>query len=474
MSESLFRRSLAALGPVRTREQLAGVPLASFAPDLPEEYAGLTAADAIDHLWELIARPEQLPPAGAWTTWVIQAGRGFGKTRAGAQATVAAAQEAARWVSQGIIATEEARIHVIAATSADVRDTIVEGPGGLLRCSPPWFPAEYEPSKRRVTWPGGVQALLFSAEEAERLRGPQCVFLWCDELASWRFVDDVLDNATFGLRLGPNPRTVITTTPRPTQRLRTILAQPGTVVTKGSTRDNAANLAASAVERLYAQYGGTRLGRQELEAELLLDNPGALWKLADIDATRTVRAPALRRIVVAVDPAVTSRADSDETGIVVAGIAPCACKGKVEDHAFVLEDCSGTFTPDGWARATAGAYERHRADRVVAEANQGGDLVIANLRTQGKYLPVQKVHATKGKAIRAEPCGSLYEQRRVHHVGNFPKLEDQLVTWDPTSSQGSPDRLDALVWALTELVVSKNSGPNFVALDIPGPYGPRY
>jgi phage terminase large subunit-like protein len=314
-----------------------------------------------------------------------------------------------------------------------------------------------------------VQALLFSAEEAERLRGPQACFLWCDELASWRFLDDVLDNALFGLRLGPHPKTVITTTPRPSKRLRQILNSPHTVVTRGSTRDNAANLAASAVERLYSQYGGTRLGRQELEAEILDDNPAALWKLSDIDETRVAKAPALRRIVVAVDPAVTSRVDSDETGIMVVGIGPCACMGKADDHAFVLEDLSGTFSPDRWARETASAYERHRADKIVAEANQGGDLVVANLRTQGRYLPVSKVHATKGKMIRAEPVAALYEQRRVHHVGNFPKLEDQLVGWDPTSSQKSPDRLDALVWALSELVVSKNSGPNFVPLDIGGP-----
>ncbi len=454
MSESLFARGLRTLGPARLRDQLAAVRLSSFVPEASEDFASLSALDVVDHLWELQARPEQLPPPGEHDVWVIMAGRGFGKTRAGAQATVAAAQDAARWVAQGILAPEEARLHVIAATAADARDTVVEGPGGLLRCSPPWFPAEYEPSKRRVVWPGGVQALLFSAEEGERLRGPQATFLWCDELCAWRFPDDTWSNAQFGLRLGPRPRTVITSTPRPSRLLREILAQPGTVVTRGSTRDNVANLAPSAVERLYREYGNTRLGRQELEGEMLTDNPAALWKLSDIDRARLTRAPELRRVVVAVDPAVTSREDSDETGVIVAGVAPCACKGTDEQHAFVIEDASGTYTPDAWACVVARAHERHRADRVVAEVNNGGDLVESNLRTLGgAHLPFTKVHASRGKMIRAEPVAAFYEQGKVHHVGSFSKLEDQLTQWNPMQDAKSPDRLDALVWALSHLML---------------------
>ena len=281
-AESLFARGLRVLGPAKLKAQLAAIRLTDFAPDVAEDFRGLTALDAIDHLWQLVGRPEQLPPAGNWQTWVIQAGRGFGKTRAGAQTTVAVAEEASRWVAEGRIAREEARLHVIAPTSADIRDTVVEGPGGLLRCSPPWFPADYEPSKRRVTWPNGVEALLFSAEEGDRLRGPQALWLWGDELAAWRFGEDAWTNAMFGLRLGPNPRAMITTTPRPSRFLRQILDQPTTVVTRGSTRDNIANLAPSAVARLYDQYGGSRIGRQELEGEIPHGQPpGALAPGAD-------------------------------------------------------------------------------------------------------------------------------------------------------------------------------------------------
>jgi len=377
-------------------------------------------------------------------------------TRTGAQTTVAAAMQAARWVAGGRLAPEEAKLHVIAPTSADVRDTCVEGPAGLVRCSPPWFRAHYEPNKRKISWPSGVEALLFLADEPERLRGPQCLFLWADELASWRFLDDVWDNAMFGLRLGPRPRAVITTTPRPGKRLRQILGQPTTVVTRGSTRDNIANLAPSAVERLYAEYGNTRLGRQELEAELLDDNPNALFKLADLDAARVAVAPELRRIVVAVDPAVSAKPQSDETGIVVGGVALCSCLGgSPQQHAFVLADLSGRYSPDQWARVVAGAYDRFRADRVVAEKNQGGDLVESTLRTLGdSKLAFKAVHATRGKSLRAEPIAALVEQRRVHLVGSFPYLEGQLTQWNPLADSWSPDRLDAFVYLLTELLVN--------------------
>lgn len=458
MSESLFAHGLRTLGAVRLRDHLAGVRLRDFVPEPPEAFAQMSALDALDHLWELVGRPEQLLPPGDWTTWLIQAGRGWGKTRTGAQSTLAVAQDAARMVAARRLAPEEARLAAIAPTSADARDVLVEGPGGLLRSSPPWFPGAYEPSKRKITYPAGVEVHLFSAEEPERLRGPQHLWLWCDEFCAWQRAEETLDNALMGLRLGARPRCLITTTPRPSARLRKIIADPHTVVTRGATRDNVANLAPSAVERLYAQYGGTRLGRQELEGEILTDNPAALWKPEHIEGARVAKAPdLLRRIVVAIDPAVSNRPDSDETGIIVAAIADCGCKGETgleALHYFVLDDRSGRFTPDGWARTAVAAYRDWQADRIVGEANQGGALIESTLRTLGGFvgLPFTAVHASRGKAVRAEPIAALYEQGKVHHVGTLPQLEDQLVQWNPIQDTWSPDRLDALVWALTDLL----------------------
>lgn len=463
MSESLFNRSMRILGAPAVKAQLSAVRLASMVPGVAEEFADLSALDALDFLPELVGRPEQLMPDGDWRTWIFMAGRGAGKTWSGSVATIIEAKRLSALVADGQMDQTEARLHVVAATASDLRDTIVEGPAGLLRMSPPWFKGEFEPSKRRVSWPGGAQAVLISADEPERARGLQCAWLWADEFASWRFAEEIWPSLLFGLRLGPNPRAMITTTPRPGKILRQLLAQPTTVVSRARTRDNAQYLAPGAIENLYQQFGNTRLGRQELDGELLNDNPGALFKLADIEATRVPRAPHLRRIVIGVDPAVSSKAGSDETGIVVCGLAPCSCKGKVEDHAYVLADDSGTLTPDAWARVVARAYERHKADRVIAEKNQGGDLVASNLRTLGnRHLPITLVHASRGKATRAEPIAALFEQRKVHMVGSLPKLEDQMVTWDPASDAKSPDRVDALVWALTDLVISRaGSGITF-------------
>jgi phage terminase large subunit-like protein len=457
-SESLFTRSLREIGPAKLKARLASVKLGAFVKDPPAEFAELTALDCLDYLWTLTARPEQLPPA-TFDTWFIRAGRGWGKTRTGAQATVAAAEDAARLVAQGLLAPEEARIHLVGATSADARDVMTGGPAGIVRCSPPWFPATFEPSRRRIVWPGGVEALIFSAEEPDRLRGPQGIFAWADELAAWKYLDATWDNLQFGIRLGPRPRICVTTTPRPIRRIREILGQPGTIDVHRPTSDNAGNLSPKALAKLYAQYSGTRLGRQELEAEILDDNPGALWRLQQIDDARVAVAPQLRRIVVAVDPAVTSRANSDETGVVVAGIAKCSCKGSPEDHGFVLEDISGTYSPDGWAKVVAAAYVRHKADRVVAEVNQGGDLVEATLRTVDARISYKAVHASRGKQIRAEPISALYQQAKIHHVGSFPKLEDQLTQWDPQTEAWSPDRLDALVWGLTDLMLGEQTRP---------------
>ncbi len=465
-SESLLAMRLRTWGPEVVRERLGKVKLASFVPNLPEEFLGMTAADGIDFLYELTGRPEQLRPDGNWRQWIFCAGRGAGKTWAGSVATIHEAQRLSALVAAGRMAPEEARLHVVAATASDLRDVITEGPAGLLRLSPPWFKATFEPSKRRISWPGGVQCVLISADEPERARGLQCCWLWCDEFASWRFADEIWPSLLFGLRLGPDPRAMITTTPRPGKLLRGLLASPSTVVSRARTADNL-NLAASAIAGYYETYGNTRLGLQELDGELLTDNPAALWKASDIDAARVTKAPDLRRTVVAVDPAVTSREDSDETGIIIAGLAKCRCRGKEEDHVFVVEDVSGTFSPDKWARVVAHAYERHGADRVVAEINQGGDLVQANLRTVAPGISYRGVRATKGKAVRAEPVAALYEQGKVHHVGGFPTLEAQLTQWNPQTDSKSPDRLDALVWALTDLIVRDGGGPSLKFFNIP-------
>ncbi|AWN24672.1 ATP-binding protein [Deinococcus irradiatisoli] len=395
-------------------------------------------AAAILYDWQIWARPSQLLPAGDWTTWLLLAGRGFGKTRTGAEGI------------RELLARGYGRLGLIAPTAADTRDVMVEGESGILATSPPWARPIYEASKRRLTWPNGAQAALYSADEPERLRGPQHDAIWADELAAWRR-PEAWDMAMFGLRLGERPLALVTTTPKPVRLVRELLSDPTTFVTRGSTYDNSANLAPSFVAQIVKKYEGTRLGRQELHAELLDDNPGALWKRTQLDALRVDGYPTLERIVIAIDPAVTSSEESDETGIVVAGRAQV----NGEAHAFVLDDVSGRYSPNEWAQLVANTFRLQKADRVIAEVNNGGDLVEANLRTVDRNLPFTKVHASRGKRVRAEPIASLYEQGRVHHVGSLDLLEDQLCTWDPTLGEKSPDRLDALVWALTELMLSE-------------------
>jgi phage terminase large subunit-like protein len=403
--------------------------------------------------WRAVARPEQiLPPGDDWLIWLILAGRGFGKSRTGAEAVV-------EWVRAG----EAGRLALIAPTAGDARDVMVEGQSGLIAASEAdGFPAEYEPSKRRVTWPNGAMATLYSAEEPDRLRGPQHDGAWLDEVAAWVDALATWDMLQFGMRLGRRPRQVVTTTPRPVPIVRKLVADPRTIVTRGSTFDNADNLAGSFLTNIRETYEGTRLGRQELYAEILDDNPGALWNMEQLEKLRVVSAPALKRVVGGIDPAVTSHEDSDETAIIFAGRAPCRCKGagKIEDHAFIIEDISGIYTPDQWAKAAAAGYHRHRCDRIVAEVNNGGEMVESTLRTLGDDdLSYKAVHASRGKQIRAEPIAALYEQGKVHHVGMFSKLEDQMTQWNPMTDKRSPDRLDALVWALTELMLD-DYGPS--------------
>jgi phage terminase large subunit-like protein len=380
--------------------------------------------------WAFIARPNQLPPSGIWRIWLILAGRGWGKTRTGAE-----------FVNGRVRSGASKHPILIGPTAADVRDVMVEGESGIIACSRPDFRPLYEPSKRRLTWPNGVSGSLFSAEEPDRLRGPQSDLIWADEPASWKY-PETWDMAMFGLRLGTDPRVVATTTPRPTTLIRELVADPLTVVTRGSSYENQANLAPAFIGKIIRKYEGTRLGRQELNAEILDDNPGALWQRDVIEHLRVRDAPPLVRVVVGIDPAVSGAIASDETGIVVDGIA-------ANGHCYVLADASVRGTPHAWALAAVRAYHQYRADRMIGEVNNGGDLVEVNIRTVDRSIAYKAVHATRGKLIRAEPVAALYEQGRVHHVGTFPQLEDQLCDWNP--GDRSPDRLDAHVWAMTEL-----------------------
>ena len=391
--------------------------------------------------WQRIARPEQLWPKGNhWDTWLILAGRGWGKTRTGAESI-------RLMVEKG----RARRIALVGRTSADVRDVMVEGPSGILDVFPAATRPIYEPSKRRITFHTGAVAIAYTGDKPDQLRGPEHDLAWCDELAAWRHASSVWENLRFGLRLGHRPRAIVTTTPRPIPLIRDLLNEDGrtTHVTTGSTYDNSANLPATYLGRLERTYAGTRIGRQEIEAAMLEQAAGALWTLNRIDAGRCGETPSLQRIVVAIDPAVTSGETADETGIIVAG----QCD---DGHAYILEDLSGRHSPAEWARCAVRAFHRYGADRIIGEANQGGDLVERNLRVEDRRVPYRAVRATRGKWLRAEPIAALYEQGRVHHVGGFPELEDQMTGWEPGSS-GSPDRLDALVWALTELMVTPRS-----------------
>lgn len=418
--------------------------LAALFQALPESeqrarLALLTDAEAEALLWdwEFWSRPNQLPPAGDWTYWLILAGRGFGKTRTGAE-----------WVRQEV--KTSGYVNLIGATADDARDIMIEGESGILAVCPDSERPEYKPSQRKLVWPNGAISLIFTADEPERLRGKQHERLWCDEVAAWRY-PEAWDQAKFGLRLGEHPRACLTTTPRPTKLVKAIAADPATVVTRGTTYDNQRNLAPAFFSSIIRTYEGTRLGRQELQAEILDDNPNALWNRKRIDELRVQKAPALKRVVIGVDPSVTSNEDSDLAGIIAAGIG-------TDDHGYVLADLSLIASPDGWARQAVKAYHDHKADRLVAEVNNGGDLVELVIRTVDRNVSYKKVHASRGKVIRAEPIAALYEQGRVHHVGSFSELEDEMCDYDPLTSTKSPDRMDALVWAFTELFDNSTTG----------------
>lgn len=420
--------------------------LASFSP---------LEASLFEYSWDLWARKEQRPPQ-SWVdkrthTWLILGGRGMGKTRPGGETVIKAAEQLGREYPNALIA-------LIAKDPGDARKVMLEGESGILRVSPPWFRPHWEPSKTQLTWPNGVVANIYSSEQPDDLRGPQHHFGWGDEPAKWKHAQETWDMYQFGLRLGRDPQTVLTGTPRPIPMIKEIIADPDTVVTRGRTKDNESNLAPSFLRYIYRKYQGTRLGRQELDAEILEDTPGALWKLDNIEKHRVVRTPVMKKIVVAVDPQAADPAEDPEdeknaeTGVIVEGLG-------VDGHLYVLADRSGHMTPDEWGTAAVKAALEYGAEEIVGEVNNGGAMVEFVVRTAYEKIRKEqqkvqsyrflKVNASRGKRTRAEPVSQLYEQGRAHHLGAFSDLEDQMTTWVPGLK--SPDRMDAMVWGATAL-----------------------
>jgi phage terminase large subunit-like protein len=404
--------------------------------------------------WDLRARDDQWPPAlaqdgGPWTVWLVMGGRGAGKTRTGAE-----------WVRgmalglPGFSPKPVSRIALIGETSADVRDVMIEGVSGLLAIHARDERPLWEPSRRRLAWPNGATAQAFSAEDPQALRGPQFACAWLDEIAKWRHAEETFDMLQFGLRLGDHPRQVVTTTPRPVPILKRLLADPKTALSHAPTSANAENLAVDFLERIVRRYAGTRLGRQELQGEMIEERADALWTRDMLERYRLAAAPPLRRIVVAIDPPASSHARADACGLVVAGKSEAG-------HVYILQDATlSAVRPAQWARAAVALYHRHEADEIVAEVNQGGDMVSAVIAEADAKAPVRQVRATRGKYLRAAPVAQLYEQGRIHHVGAFPALEDEMCAFGPDGLDNgrSPDRLDALVWAVTALALGREAG----------------
>lgn len=427
-------------------------------------------ARSLDWDWRFWGRPQQLPPEWKWRIWLLLAGRGFGKTRTGAE-----------WVRKRVEKHGARHIALIGATAADVRDVMVEGPAGILAVSPPWFMPVYEPSKRRLTWPNGARATTYSADRPDRVRGGNNDTVWADELASWRY-PDAWDQLMLTLRnKQADVRAVVTTTPRPILLVKKLFARrhnlpPGedgkrdVHLTTGSTYDNAENLAEPFLETILGEYEGTNLGRQEIYAEILEEMEGALWSLKLIEETRyrgSIEDLQLARVVVAIDPAITSGSESAETGIIGAGRGA----GGNDAHGYVLDDRSGRYPPAVWARKALDLAAELSADCIVAEANQGGEMVEWTLRSAlrpGERIPrVVLVRASRGKWTRAEPFAAMYEQKRVHHVGCLGKLEDQMCSYVPGVTEISPDRMDALVWALADLFPNRGQARAYGPEDRP-------
>ncbi|SHE49973.1 Large terminase phage packaging protein [Loktanella atrilutea] len=418
--------------------------------------AGLTDREvrALPYLFDFWALPHQLPPGGDWRSWVILGGRGAGKTRAGA--------EWVRSMVEGPVPRAKGRarrVGIIAETYDQAREVMVFGDSGIMACAPADRKPHWIAGRKALVWPNGAEALLYSAFDPEALRGPQFDAVWADELAKWKQGQKTWDMVQFCLRLGEDPRACITTTPRNVPVLRDMLERDSTVTTHATTYDNAANLAPGFLEEVRRRFGGTRKGRQELDGVLLTDAPGALWTEAILTEALVTTVPDLDRIVVAVDPPTTGHRGSDACGIVVAGVV---MQGPPQAwRAFVLEDATvQAASPLDWATAAVAALRRHGGDRLVAEVNQGGDMVEAIVRQVDPLVPYRKVTATRGKVARAEPVAALYEQGRVCHVHGLAALEDQmsLMTTSGFAGTGSPDRVDALVWALHDLMIAPAQG----------------
>ena len=433
-----------------------------FAEALHKVTRGRTVVDP----WAEQRRPAQTPPDWEWQIWLLMAGRGFGKTRTGAE-----------WAREKLMYGNSRIFHFIAPTAGDARDVMVEGPAGFLKVCEPygWIP-KYEPSKRRITCPNGAIISVFSAEEPERLRGPQCYDLWADEIGAWKNASYTWDMAMMGLRLGEEPQALATTTPRPTDLVKALVADEwhpianptgGTAITGGPTYENAKNLAKTFLTKVLKKYEGTRLGEQELLGKLLLDIPGALWSATLIEQFRILIRESdpnpplsdldLWQVVVGVDPMTKDPNTEDdldnpsETGIVVVGLGG-------NNEGYVIDDLSQPGTPNEWATTAVRAYRHYRADHIVAEANNGGMMVKQTIEAVDPTVPVRLVHASRGKITRAEPVSSFYEQGRIHHVGQFPKLEDQMTSYTGKPGEHSPDRMDALVWGFTDLMIGVGSG----------------
>ena len=427
----------------RVAAQLRHLPKSQRAGALRTISRNLYEPEAMElkYAWSLHARDSQLPPEGDWDTWLILAGRGFGKTRTGAE-----------WVRAQVQDRQAGRIALVARTLPEAQSIMIEGESGLLNVCPHWHKPIYEPSKRKLTWPNGAFALAFSSHEPDQLRGPQFDAAWCDELASWEYSAQTWDNLNFALRLGRHPRSVVTTTPKPIELIRSLPNGPGVHVTRGSTFDNKDNLAPAFFNGIIEQYDGTRIGQQEIYAELMDEDEDALWKREWIEKARLGSHPPISRIVVAIDPAMSTKPTSSETGIVVVGA------DMRRKEAYVLADESGRLTPNSWALRAIHLYDKFNATRIVVEDNAGGQMAESTIKNAvERTLPVKTVRARRGKYVRAEPVASLYEQGRVHHVGRFPDLEDQMCTWTPDLGPShSPDRADALVHAVTDLILDRN------------------
>lgn len=402
--------------------------------------------------WSLYARPDQLPPDSDWLVWMLLAGRGAGKTRSGAE-----------YCRQFAMDNPGARIGIICPTYGVVRDVAYEGESGLLAVIPPEDIEAFNRSLHQLTLKNGSRFLGYSGADPERLRGPQHHLLWCEELAAWQYLQQTWDMAQFGLRLGERPRAIVTTTPRPLPLIKDFLKREGpsdVVITRASTFDNAANLPKSQLTYLKQRYGGTHLGRQELQGLVIDDVAGALWSREQIEQDRIVDArtlPPMMRVVVGVDPAASSGENSDMTGIVIVG------RG-ADGHGYVFGDRSLRASPDVWGSAVVKALTEFKADRIIAERNNGGEMVTHVIRTVDAMAPVKTVWASKGKFTRAEPVAALYEQHKMHHVGIIPTLEDEMCTWLPGDPHfPSPNRVDALVWACTEVVMSGGPAEVIVA-----------